>query len=190
MNPDNHDSQIEGAENRIEQANKPGSFLDSIRGLAHRTHTKVLVLAALAGMAAASGCDMQSEKDKTEVVENENDLYKGCEPFTMCLTTGLYDENTSERIGFSFWYKVPDGQELGDVSFKVLGQNDSVLGEDTIPLVPGTDQFWVTKPGYNGDFENADAPKASGIEVTFSNGKSIIIRNGELEHTDDEPIEF
>jgi hypothetical protein len=31
---------------------------------------------------------------------------------------------------------------------------------------------------------------ASGIEVTFSNGKSIIIRNSELEHTDDEPIEF
>lgn len=186
MNPDKKRPQLEDAENRAEELNKSDSFLDSIRAMAHRTHTKALVIATLVGLSGAPACDEPMERDKTEQDGNQNEIYQGCEPFSMCMTTGLYDDETQERIGFSFWYKVPEDQEWDDVRFKVLDENGNVIGEENLFLPSGSGEFWVTAPGYNGDIEHDQAPTASGIEVTFPDGEKVTINNGELDHPDDD----
>ncbi|MBD3156870.1 hypothetical protein GF369_03505 [Candidatus Peregrinibacteria bacterium] len=195
MNSEYQNNSAEHLEKRIDTLNESGSFLDSIRALAHRTHTKVLVLATLAGLGGAAACDMPRDDARTEIIddkhnENQNELFEGCEPFSRCLTTGLYDDETSERVGFSFWYEVPENEEYDNVSFKILDLDDNIIGEDTLYLTPGTAEFWVTKPGYEGDFEDPRAPEAGGIEVEFPDGTTITIRNQELFYQDDEPPEF
>lgn len=186
MNPDKKRPQLEDVESRAEELNKPSSFLDSIRALAHKTHTKVLVLAAIAGLSAAPSCDQP--KDKVAITDgNQNEFYAGCEPFTMCLTTGLYDEETKENIGFSFWYKVPEGETYDGVSFKVLDQDFNVIDMDVRSLAPGTHEFWVVKEGYEGDVKLGAGEVASGIEVEFPNGKVVDVFNEDFENPDDEP---
>jgi hypothetical protein len=192
MNSEYKNNSAEHVEKRIDSLKESGSFLDSIRALAHRTHTKVLVLATLAGLSGSAACDMPRDEARTEITdndhnENQNELFEGCDPFSRCLTTGLYDQVTSERVGFSFWYEVPENEEYDNVSFKILDLDDNVIGEDTLYLAPGTAEFWVTKPGYEGDFEDPRAPEAGGIEVEFPDGTVITIRNKELLHQDDEP---
>lgn len=192
MNSEYKNNSAEHLEKHVDMLNESGSFLDSIRALAHRTHTKVLVLATLAGLAGAPACDMPLEGDNTEITddnhkENQNELFEGCEPFSRCLTTGLYDQETSERVGFSFWYEVPENEEYDNVSFRIFDLDDNIIGEDNLFLTPGTGEFWVTKPGYEGDFEDPLAPEAGGIEVEFPDGTIITIRNKELLHQDDEP---
>lgn len=184
MNPDRHNQQMEGIESRIEEPNRSGSFLDSLREVAHRTHTRVLVLATLAGLGLSTGCDMEPEKDKTEFVENQNELYKGCEPFTMCQTSAVYDGGTLELIGFSLMYRVPEGKEFNDVSFRILEEDGTVIHEELKNLPSGSDKV---------KFTDRDIPGVSEANVVemIVNGKTVKLPiNFKSYNDDDDPVGF
>ena len=184
MNPEENKPQLENISESAEHANEPKTFLDKIRKWANN---KAMLAATIVSLSGAAACDAPVDKDNAGQVDgNQNEMYKGCEPFSMCMTTGLYNEQTSERIGFSFWYKVPEGQEFEDVTFKVLDRDGNILGKEKAFLPSGTGEFWVTQPGYDGDIESDQASTAAGIEVAFPNGETVTILNGGLDHPDDD----
>ncbi len=184
MNPDRYNSQMEKAERRIEEPKREGSFLDSLREVAHKTHTRVLVLATLAGLGLSSGCDMQPEDDKTEVTENQNELYKGCEPFTICQTGAVYDGDTAELIGFSLVYKVPEGQEFRDVDFRILGEQGNVIHEESKNLPSGLDKVKFTERDIPG------VTDAQLVEIKVNDKTIQLPTNFKSFDDDDDPIGF
>ncbi|MBA4336438.1 hypothetical protein C0416_01515 [bacterium] len=184
MNPDRNNQHIEGIERHIESQNKPNSFLDSIRALSHRTHTRVLVLATLAGLGLSTGCDMDLDKDKTEFIENQNELYKGCEPFTMCQTSAVYDGGTSELIGFSLMYRVPEGKEFTDVSFRILEEDGTVIHEEIKNLPSGSDKIKFT------DRDIPGVSDANVVEMIVDDKTVKLPVNFKSYDDDDDPVEF
>jgi hypothetical protein len=186
MNPDKQEPQLENIEGRIEAAEQPRTFLDKIRKWANN---KAMIAAAVIGLSGAAACDEPAEKDNTELnSNNQNDIYQDCEPFSMCQMMELKDENTEKVVGFSFWYKFPEDDELKDIIFRAYDDNGDLIGEKTISSsLPGTNQFWVTQQGYGGQIISDKANVISEIEAEIpSTGEIVSLENGALAHPDDD----
>lgn len=170
--------QSESTESRIEQADKPSSFLDSIRKWAHK---RVLVVAALVGVSGASACDMPAEKDNTGLIENENELHKDCAPFAMYFTNALYKSGTSELVGFSLNYAVPEGEEFNGVILKIIDGDEQVIHEEVMNLPSGSARL---------RFLDSDIPGVSEADVVEMevDGKIVSRSIDFTSYDDDDPI--
>lgn len=187
MNPDNKEPQLESFESRVEAVDQPKTFLDKIRKWAN---SKVMLAATVIGLSGAAACDDPNEGDGIEQVNNnnQNEVYEGCEPFTMCQMMELKDENTKEVVGFSFWYKFSEEDASKEVVFRAYDENGDLIEEKKVSSSsPGTNEFRVTLPGYGGQLISDKADVISEMEAEIpSTGEIVSLENGALAHPDDD----
>ena len=108
-----------------------------------------LVIAALLAVTAIMSKRALPTK-KLDKAEVQNEIYNGCKPLSICLTTGLFDPATSELIGFSFWYKLPGNKRIKNVNIQILNKKGDVIYQGFVDLRPGTNELWFTEEDFPG----------------------------------------
>ncbi|MCD6110016.1 hypothetical protein J7J83_04630 [bacterium] len=163
------DSQLEGD---ITNEKTKKLFLDAIRSFAHKTHSQVLALGIIAGLAGTPACGSMDTQNVTQVEQHED-----CSPFTIFFLTNLSDKNTGKSVGLSLNYRLP--KSFNDVVIRLFAKDGSLIYEDSENLSQGSDRIFFTEDEIPGA---GDAYRVA-VEI---DGKTV---SGELDtHIDDDPI--